>query len=123
MYTVDTPIQLRFADTDALGHVNNAALVTYLEIGRLDYFARFPGFVQSLILARLAVDFRRQVRLEDQVVVQTSLEQLGTSSITLRQVVLAGGEVAVECRSVVVHFDYDAQRSVPVPAAIREALA
>ena len=117
-----TPIQLRFADSDALGHVNNATLATYVETGRLDFFAPFDGFVNSLILAHLSLDYRRQVRLHQRVEVHTSLERVGTSSVALRQLVLADGEVAVEARCVVVHFDYAAQQPAPVPEHVRRQL-
>ena len=117
-----TPIQQRFGDTDALGHVNNATLATYAESGRLDFLGRFPGFVQSLILAHLSLDYRRQVLLGQRVEVHTSLVRLGRTSLELRQDIMADGAVAVECRSVVVHFDYAAQRPAPLPAQVREAL-
>ena len=28
------PLQVRFRDTDAMGHLNNAVYVTFLEVGR-----------------------------------------------------------------------------------------
>lgn len=129
--TVHTlPIQVRFADTDALGHVNNAAYATYAEVARLAFFQeRVGGTVRELgpdygglILARLAMDFRRQVLLGDEVAVTTRVARLGRSSIELEQQVLAGGEVAAEISSVVVTFDYGAQRPVPMPDSLREKL-
>jgi acyl-CoA thioester hydrolase len=117
-----TPVQQRFADSDALGHVNNATLATYVELGRLDFLGQFPGFVDSLILAHLSLDYRQQVRLGQRVEVQTRLVRLGRSSMELKQDILAEGVVAVECRSVVVHFDYASQQSAPLPDHVREVL-
>gem|GEM_PF-7071886 len=57
------PIQLRFSDTDRLGHVNNAVFATYAELGRLAFLRELGMTDQGLILARLAIDFLRQVRL------------------------------------------------------------
>ena len=39
----ETELQLRFGDTDAMGHVNNAKVVTYLELGRMKFFADVLG--------------------------------------------------------------------------------
>ena len=36
-YRHTTPIQIRFADLDALNHVNNANYLTYIELARIHY--------------------------------------------------------------------------------------
>jgi acyl-CoA thioester hydrolase len=117
-----TDIQLRFADTDALGHVNNASFATFAEIARLDFLQRFGTSVRSLILASLHLDFRRQVALGDTVHVETWVEKIGNSSFTLGQTILANGERAADARSVVVYFDYSAQRSRALTSEMRAAL-
>ena len=102
-----TDIQVRFADTDALGHVNNSAFAHYAEHARIEFFQHLGGRVGGLILARLAIDFRRQVHFGTTVMVETGVERVGTSSIALRQGIYAVGdtaEVAAEVESVVVHF-------------------
>ena len=70
---ITTPIQARFVDTDALGHVNNAVLVSYTEIGRVDLFNRVRQRMGNLILARVAIDFERQVKLLDEISVKTRI--------------------------------------------------
>ncbi len=117
-----TDVQLRFADTDALGHVNNASFATFAEIARLDFLHRLGGSVRSLILASLHLDFRRQVALGDQVHVETWVEKLGNSSFTLGQTIFANRERAADAKSVVVYFDYANQRSRPLSPEMRSAL-
>lgn len=118
-----TVVQMRFADTDALGHVNNGSYVVYVETGRLEFLKLLGGAVRSLILAHLSVDFRRQVTFGAAIAVDTWVERIGTSSVTLRQHVRADGVMAAEARSVVVYFDYEAQRPRPWTDALRAALA
>ena len=113
------PIQVRFADTDMMGHVNNAALATWAESARMAFVHGGQPGLMSLILAHLAIDFRRQVEFGDAVEVLTSVEAIGRSSFTLRQQILAAGQVAAEVRSVMVRFDYDSQRSEPIPPGMR----
>lgn len=118
-----TDIQVRFADSDALGHINNASFASYAEIARLEFLSEFPELVKSLILAHLVIDFRRQVTLNQQVSVDTAVERVGETSIHLRQWINADDEMSAEITAVVVHFDYVTQRPVPVPDDVRAALS
>jgi acyl-CoA thioester hydrolase len=123
-----TPIQLRFADTDAFGHLNNAVFATFAEVGRIAFWRDLldrevsPDDTAGMILAHLSMDFRQQVRLHDEVSVTTAVQRVGNSSVRMKQAVLRGTETAVEIESVVVFFDYRQQRSVPIPAPIRSRL-
>ena len=115
-------IQVRFADSDAIGHVNNACFATYTELARLNFLREIGHRPDSLILAHLSIDFRRQVQLEDRVQVESWVDSIGTSSFSLRQDVHANDGVAAEVRAVMVGFDYQAQRSEPLPPEVREWL-
>ena len=115
-------IQMRFADTDALGHVNNTSFVLYAETGRIEFLRALGEAARSLILAHLSLDFRRQVIFGEKIVVETWVERVGTTSVTMRQAVLASGKLAAEVRSVVVFFDYDAQRPRTWTPELRGAL-
>jgi acyl-CoA thioester hydrolase len=117
-----TDIQMRFGDTDALGHVNNASFASYAEVARLEFLRRLGKSVTSLILASLYIDFRRQVGFDDRVHVETWVERLGRSSVTLGQTIFANDEQAAEVRSVVVHFDYGTNTSQELTGEIRDAL-
>ncbi len=120
-----TEIQVRFGDTDALGHVNNAVFATYAETARIEFFREVagmysrPGETGGFILARLAIDFRSQVRLGQKVEVVTRLERLGNSSLTVAQQVLADGILAADIEAVAVSFDYVLQKPVPLTDELR----
>ena len=115
-------IQMRFADTDALGHVNNGSYIVYAETARLAFLGVLGGAVRSLILAHIAADFRKQVHYGASIAVETWVERIGTTSVGLMQVIRADGEVAAEIKSVVVSFDYQAQRPKPWSAEAKAAL-
>ena len=112
-------IQVRFADTDAIGHVNNANFAQYAEVGRLAFGTATGQKVTNLILARLAIDFRAQINLGDKVVVRTWVERIGRSSVTMKQTILANGVIAADVGSVMVYFDYDTNRSMEIPAELK----
>lgn len=119
---ITTPIQARFVDTDALGHINNAVLVSYTEIGRVDLFNRVRQKMGNLILARVAIDFERQVKLLDEISVKTRLTRFGNTSVTIEQWIMAGEERAARAEVVAVHFDYKTQAPSPIPPEWRTLL-
>ncbi len=116
------PVQVRFRDTDMFGHVNNAVFATWIEIARIAFLRGLDPPAGDLILARLAIDFARQVRYPEAVEVETRVGRVGRTSVTLDQRVLALGHEAARVDSVVVLYDYDAQASRPVPDALRSVL-
>jgi acyl-CoA thioester hydrolase len=117
-----TDIQVRFNDTDLLGHLNNASYAAYAEQARVTFF-RHVAPESGLILAHIALDFRRQAAFGEEVYVLTGVEKLGRSSITLIQDIYASEHVAAHVRSVVVFFDYQRQKPTALPAALRAQLA
>jgi len=117
-----TEIQVRFSDSDGLGHVNNGSYAQYAETARLDFFAQFGVRVTSIILANLAIDYRRQIVFGDPVSVTTRVIYLGTTSIKLEQQVLSRGHVAAEIHSVVVFFSYGEGHKQEIPSELRARL-
>lgn len=121
-------IAVRFADIDAMNHVNNAVFVTYLEVARTGLWRERLGFAGGardvpFIVARVAVDYRSPIRLEDDVVVGVGVARVGTSSFTMVYRIEASGRVAANAESVQVYFDYAAGRPAPLPDALRERLS
>jgi acyl-CoA thioester hydrolase len=112
-------VTVRWRDTDALGHVNHAVFLTYLEEGRDAFFAQTFGGEPDYVVARIEVDLRAEVRYpERRVTVRLEVERLGTTSLTTREKVLTSAqEVAAEARVVTVRWDRRARR----PAAFSEA--
>ncbi len=115
-------LQLRYNDTDALGHVNNALYATYAESARIAFFREAGVPVENLILARLEVDYRRQVRFGESPTVESFITKVGHTSVGVGHRLLVGGEVAAEMRTVVVYFDYEAGVPTRVPDTARAAL-
>ena len=119
------PVDVRWRDTDALGHVNHAVFLTYLEEGRDAFFARTFGGEPDYVVARIEVDLRAEVRYPDRrVTVRLEVERLGTTSLTTRETILTSvGEVAARARVVTVHWDAGERKPIPFTKAERAALA
>jgi acyl-CoA thioester hydrolase len=115
---------VRFADTDAMGHVNNAVFLTYCESARVAYWAavtgepieRRPGRAESLILADASIAFRAQIHHGERVTVETRVDRIGRTSLTMTHRLTAGSSdgpsrLVATCRTVIVRYDY--VREVP----------
>ena len=79
-------IEIRWRDLDAFEHVNHVVFLTYLEEVRDEWLGRSLGnadLVWGYVVARVEIDFRRELTLADDVVVATcGLDRIGTKSVT-----------------------------------------
>ena len=121
----ELPVKVRWRDVDALGHVNHAVFLTYLEEGRDAFYLQTLGSEPHYVVVRLEVDLRAEVRYPDRrVTVRIAAERLGTTSLTTREtVVTPAGEVAAEARVVTVRWDSGNHQPVPFTEAERARLA
>ncbi|SNR67095.1 acyl-CoA thioesterase [Blastococcus mobilis] len=108
------PVQLRWSDPDSLGHVNHARALSLIEDARLAMVAELPG--ESMILARLEVDYLRQLyyRVGERPCVSSWVTRMGTKSVTVRQELVQDGQVAIRADVVMVTFDFDTDASRPL---------
>lgn len=119
-------IEIRWRDCDSYAHVNNAVYATYLEECRDEWLEAALGGDDAswdYVLARVAIDFRRELVLADKMVtVRVQLSRIGTSSLTLREEILKlDGMVAAEAEAVIVSRDRETGRSRPFTAEERNA--
>lgn len=116
----------RFNDTDALGHINNASLATWFEEGRRPVFKYFVPDLDpkkwNLIIARIEIDYLAQGKFQEPTTIKTSVEKIGNSSFVLLQEAIQGEPVIGRGKSYLVSFDYQTQKSTPIPESIREKL-
>ena len=119
-------IEIRWRDMDAFRHVNNAVFLTYLEECRDEFMAGAlagVGDLDDFVLARVAIDYRRPLTQDhDVVVVRCRLEHVGRSSVGTREEILtAGGELAAQAESVMVPVRAEEPGARPLTEAERVA--
>ena len=120
-------IEIRWRDLDSSRHVNNAVYLTYLEEVRTGWLERVlgnPEAVAEFVLARVAIDYRRELTLADKAVVaRCSLQRIRTSSVgTVEEIRTAAGELAAGAEAVVVAWDQAAGTSRPLTDTERATL-
>jgi acyl-CoA thioester hydrolase len=124
-YVFEHLVDVRWRDTDALGHVNHAVFLTYLEEGRDAFYAQVLGSEPHYVVVRIEVDLREEVFRDDRhLTVQIAVERLGTTSLTTRETIInAAGEVAADARVVTVRWDQDLRKPIPFSESERQRLA
>jgi acyl-CoA thioester hydrolase len=117
---------VRFNELDGMGHVNNAVFLTYLEQARLAWFGPVAADeamqLDDVILARTEIDFRSPLVHGETVLIGVRPLRIGTKSFELEYELRVGERLVAEARSVIVGFDYDAERSTEVPERWRRRL-
>lgn len=127
-------IQVRFADIDKLGHVNNAKYLSYFEIARMQFFEdEFKNVkdldwkTKGLILAKTEVEFIVPILLEDKVEIETFCTKIGNKSFDLAYRVFRINNqermLAAKGSSVLVAFNYVEQKSIPVEESWKKELS
>ena len=104
---IESDIQIRFADADSLGHINNVNLQHYFDVGKMEFYEKVLGKTidpdaESLILVSIHTNYHRQSRLHSQLVVRTWVEKIGNSSVTIFQHLIDradGGIKGVACEN------------------------
>ncbi len=112
-------VEIRWRDVDAYMHVNNAVYATYLEECRDEWVDRALGELGDswdFVLARVAIDFRRELRPRTRrSCVSCTLERIGNSSVTLSEEIRTReGELSAEAEAVLVARDRELGRSRPL---------
>ena len=111
--------RVRFRDCDAMGHVNNAVYSTYLEQARIGIM----GGLGEMILARVEIDFRAELRAGEEIEVRSKCARIGTKSFDLEHEIWAGDRLVANAKSVLVGYDYAERRSVPLSEEQRRRLS
>ena len=125
-------LEVRFRDCDALGHVNNAVYLTYLEQARFNHWRSLWGFgtpqlppgMPGVILARVECDYKRPATYGETLEVRLTVAEIGRSSFRYDYEIVDGeGRTVAMAKTVQVMYDYTAGTPVPIPDDIRALLA
>ena len=117
---VKIPIQIRWRDLDALGHVNNAVYLSYFELARLAYIRALLGANAEFdrctmlpvdfqfILAEVNIRYRSPATLGDELAAAIWVSQVGRKSFVFEYRITdeVTGRLMAEGCSTQVWYDY-----------------
>jgi acyl-CoA thioester hydrolase len=119
--------EIRFADIDAMGHVNNAVYLSYFEQARIHFFSqildtKWDWKRQGILVAKNEINYKLPVVLKDRIEIHVTCSHIGTKSFTLTYELRRGEELCTTGSSVLVCFDHNSQRPAVIPQEWREKL-
>lgn len=123
-----TDIQLRFNDVDQMGHVNNAVIMEFFDLGKSEYFAAAGMPPEegefTVIVVHVEADFKQQIRARDKVHVLTQLDHFGTKSLTMMQQVVesTSGNICAVCKTIMSGYSRKDNCSATIPDTIKEKI-
>jgi acyl-CoA thioester hydrolase len=117
---------VRFADLDPNGHVNNAVYATYFETGRVTLMKdpkhglMPPGL--GWIMVRLDIHFRAELHWPGRIELGLGIVKFGRTSVTFDQVVFSEGACVASAQAVTVLIDDATRRPTPLTTELKEKL-
>ena len=129
-FKIWTSHTIRYNDQDPLGHVNNAVYSTFFEAGRTAFIKPMLDEIADetttldFVLARITIDFIKELGYPGSVDIGTCVRRLGTKSMTFSNGVFKSGtnECVATCDAILVFFDLAQRASVAPPARLRAML-
>lgn len=131
------PIEVRFGDTDALGHVNNAVYLSYFEAARAGYYAAVAGGPfghgengarHTFLIAEARIVYRLPAFFGEPLVAECRASWASRSSFGLEYRVVSEGSVVAPARAVAdgetvqVMYDLKAERVTRVSAELLQLM-
>ena len=124
------PIEVRYGDLDPQGHVNNAKYLTYTEQARIAYIRHLSlweggSFLKiGIILADARVTFLAPILFGQDVRVGVRVTRLGNKSMTMEYEIEdhQSGQPQATCTSVLVAYDYETEKTIPIPDGWRRTI-
>ena len=120
-YSMHVKLQTRWRDLDAFGHVNNAVFATYIETARGTLFKKwdlpYDGKGKSLTVAAITINYHKQLKHPTNIVIGQSISRIGNTSFDVLSALFDEQntlEPIATSKVVIVCFDFDKQKSVPV---------
>jgi acyl-CoA thioester hydrolase len=113
-----THIQARYSDTDAMGHFSSGSYVTFMEVGRLDFFQKLveqTGYDPCTVVANITVDIVSESHYGEALEVTSWCSRVGQKSLTISNEIYANGRLVAKGSATNVGFDPVARRSAPLP--------
>jgi acyl-CoA thioester hydrolase len=109
--------KLRNADTDQFQHVNNAAIASFLESGRMELFAS-PAIDQlmrglNVVVGRLSIEFHAEIFYPGELKIGSTVTRVGRTSFEVLQGVFRDGACVASATAACVLMQAGKPHAVP----------
>ncbi len=122
-------IRVRYGECDAQGHLFNAHYLAFCDIAVTELWRERLGGYEAMVrggidmvVAEANVRFRSPARFDDLVAIETTVAELGTTSMTTAYAFTRDGAPLAEARLRHVFVDVAGMAKTPIPQDLRALL-
>jgi len=118
-------VTIRYADEDRMGHVNNAAYASWIEVARISLIAQYllsgPDWLDT-VLASVTINYLKETRFPGEVRVGARLLRIGNRSFRSGYGVFRDDECLATAECANVFFDMRSRTSTAPTEAVRKVM-
>lgn len=123
---MQTKIEPRFSETDAVGHINNTVIPVWLEASRNELFWMFNPNMSfddwKLVVVNMNTNYKDEIYFGHDVVVYNWVKKIGNSSLQLYEEIWQNGRLCVDSTVTYVNVDLHTKKTETIPPHLREQL-
>lgn len=124
VWTGDT---IRYSDLDPNNHVNNGAINTYFEDGRVRFRNEHlshlgAGMLAGFVLVKYTIEYHAMLFFPGEVDIGTTITRIGGSSYSLGQAVFRDDSCIATAEVITVRLSEQTGRAMPLDDAFKQAL-
>ena len=119
--------QIDWSEIDAFGHINSLVILKYVQSMRVEYCTKTKLLVQgnahAPILINISCQYLAPLYFPGEVTVQADLKRIGETSVMTEYLLFNDkGETVARAEDVIVYYDYEGKKKIPIPDDVRKAL-
>jgi len=119
-------ISPQVSDIDLFQHINHLAILRWFEAGRMPICRLFTPdhnlALMRLVMVHVEADFLAEMFLGSDVEIRTTISKIGNSSFHIAQEAYQNGKLSARGTVVLVHFDRETKKAIPITPEIKENL-
>ncbi len=128
-FSLKIELRIDWSEIDAFGHVNNLAILKYIQAARVSYLEAV-GLMQSQIehkigpiLASTTCQFRKPLYYPGRVIIRSTVDEIRNTSFRMRHVVGNEAQESVaEAQDILVLYDFQKQCKIAIPKDLRDRI-
>lgn len=128
-YPVKLNLRLDWSEMDLFGHINNVSYFKYIQASRVNYWETI-GLTELLsadktgpILASTSCRFLKPLFYPGNITIEASIDHIKNTSFSIQHRILNDKqEIAATAEDIIVVYDFNTNRKVPVPDDIRKKI-
>lgn len=125
----ETIVEVAYRDTDSIGHLSSPVYYVYMQSAYLKYmwelYGHGPEKKLPQIMVKTSCDYLKPAHCNEKLRIATRIARFGSKSFDVQYEFFRGetDELVAKGSSVHVMFDYEKEKSLPVPEEFKAQVA